>query len=807
MAILQPAEDESYQPEWSSLRLTVPYQPVRIIPIRLGISFFWIQIFFCWFPLWTMADLANPKRVLILFTTRQSLPISTLWERGIRMGIEQSFPSQVVFDCEYVDFTRLQSDEYRSQWMSLLKVKYTNDPPDVVIPVHDLASIYLATSEPKLFADADIVFCSISEATLSRLPLTSRMTGVVYRLEFDKTLELARKMFPTVNNVVVVSGSSEIDFTVLNAAKTIFDEQVNLQFTYWTGIPRDELCSRSAQLGPESIILFLAHEVDRNGKSSISSRDILQSLSQSSKAPVFGLYDSLIGWGVIGGQMAMVEEQGIRAGTIAGQILSGAAASDIEFSGTEMNRPIFDWRELNRWSIEETTIPPDSIVLFRNPSFSFWSQYWSYILLAGTVLTAQLILIAILLVNRKQKQRVQAKLGEMLHFQTLISEISAGLLEEGSESLSDRIDEAFRPFCEFMRLPHWIVYYLAGNQPYSLKRISSSHEGITDQKSHLTTKQIPKLWEKLQRGEFVNFLPSSELEIEFQLLAQEVNFLAELDSTFVIPLRDHQQTIGLVLLGVDSARDLAVELREDRLRLFSDLIAQYLARANAMQAIAQGRHQARRLTGRLLTAQEDERKRIAREFHDDISQRLAVVGMQVDTIERQILDDATPRFSLDQLKGSLVSLSTDVQRISRELHPKILDDLGLVDAIRSECHRLSEGGFLQVEFRCHELPDPINRDAALCLFRIVQESLWNVVKHAGVQQAKIVLQADPEAIYLEVSDQGHGFDLNQINAVSGLGLVSFRERVSLLGGTIEISSAANHGTRISVTLPFADNES
>lgn len=93
-----------------------------------------------------MADLANPKRVLILFTTRQSLPISMLWERGIRMGIERSFPSQVIFDCEHVDFNRLQSEDYRAQWMSLLKVKYANNPPDVVIPVHDLASINLATN-------------------------------------------------------------------------------------------------------------------------------------------------------------------------------------------------------------------------------------------------------------------------------------------------------------------------------------------------------------------------------------------------------------------------------------------------------------------------------------------------------------------------------------------------------------------------------------------------------------------------------------------------------------------------------------
>ena len=315
-----------------------------------------------------------------------------------------------------------------------------------------------------------------------------------------------------------------------------------------------------------------------------------------------------------------------------------------------------------------------------------------------------------------------------------------------SGSLSDRIDEAFRAFCEFMKLPHWRALYFGENRRDGLIQMSSSHEVTTDQKQPLTVEKIPELWKKLQRGEFVNFFPSSELELEFQLLAREVRFLGDLSSTFVIPLLDNQQTLGLVLFGLDSARDVADGLRDDRLRLFSDLIAQYLARAKATQAIAQGRYEARRLTGKLLTAQEDERKRISREIHDDICQRLAAAGMQVDTIEKQMRDDKSPFSSLDQLKGSLVSIFADVQRISRELHPKILDELGLVDAIRSECHRLAESGYLQVNFRCHGLPDQIDRASALCLFRIVQESLWNVVKHAGVQQAKIVLQADPEAL-------------------------------------------------------------
>ncbi len=209
----------------------------------------------------------------------------------------------------------------------------------------------------------------------------------------------------------------------------------------------------------------------------------------------------------------------------------------------------------------------------------------------------------------------------------------------------------------------------------------------------------------------------------------------------------------------------------------------------------------RDLSGRLIHAQEEERRRIARELHDDVSQRLALLSMELDQLSQSGESAAQLVERMQALRMRIHELSSDLHRISYELHPAKLEHLGLVAAVRSFCKELSRQQGIGIQFIDREVPREIPQDVALCLFRIVQESLRNAVKHSGAQEARAELSGSPDAIRLQISDAGIGFDPKDAKR-KGLGLVSMEERLRLVGGEITIHSRPSQGTRIDVRVPL-----
>lgn len=209
------------------------------------------------------------------------------------------------------------------------------------------------------------------------------------------------------------------------------------------------------------------------------------------------------------------------------------------------------------------------------------------------------------------------------------------------------------------------------------------------------------------------------------------------------------------------------------------------------------------LTAELIAAQEKERSFIARELHDDICQKLAMLSLQIEKVARacrrrghlSLVDQ------LEQVWQQCSNLTGDVQALSHALHPSVLDNLGLVAAVNSFCREVSEKRGVAVEFIHRNVPDSLPREVALCLFRVAQEALHNATKYSGQKNFEVHLQGNSTEVELEVNDRGVGFDLSTSKNRSGLGLVSMRERVHLLNGTLHIDSNPNAGTRIRVLVP------
>jgi signal transduction histidine kinase len=214
----------------------------------------------------------------------------------------------------------------------------------------------------------------------------------------------------------------------------------------------------------------------------------------------------------------------------------------------------------------------------------------------------------------------------------------------------------------------------------------------------------------------------------------------------------------------------------------------------------------RDLAGRLITAREGERTRIARELHDDIGQRVASLSIALSRIQRQLPAASNPaRQSLFDLERQSTQLSADLRHLSHELHPGALEHLGLLEALRERCDDFTEESGVAVRLAVSEAWRDVSGSLALCLYRIAQEALRNVAAHARAQHVTISLEQRDGQVMMHVADDGCGFDQTAKPGRMGLGLVSLNERVYMLGGTLEVTAAPGAGTRIAVTLPGGES--
>jgi PAS domain S-box-containing protein len=209
------------------------------------------------------------------------------------------------------------------------------------------------------------------------------------------------------------------------------------------------------------------------------------------------------------------------------------------------------------------------------------------------------------------------------------------------------------------------------------------------------------------------------------------------------------------------------------------------------------------VSGRLLEAQEQERSRIARDLHDDISQRLALLVNDMGGMENDLPDSAAEaRSRIHEIGERASEICSDIQDISHQLHSSKLQYLGIAAAAKIFCKEFSEHEKLEIDFHSIDIPPSVPDDISLCLFRVLQEALHNAAKHSRAPHLEVTLRGASGEIQLAIRDSGIGFDPEEVMKRNGLGLISIRERVGLVGGTFSILSKPHSGTEINVRVPI-----
>ena len=286
-------------------------------------------------------------------------------------------------------------------------------------------------------------------------------------------------------------------------------------------------------------------------------------------------------------------------------------------------------------------------------------------------------------------------------------------------------------------------------------------------------------------------------------------------SAFVrdISARKETEQQGLMhqeeLQRLNHALDRRVQARTQELAAVNEsLVAEVAERVQTEQSLKYSRQALQKLAFQLLRVQEEERRRISRDLHDDINQRLALLAMDIETVGRQLSSSPGQIGRIVQeIQERVVELSDVVRHLAYQLHPSILDDLGLPIAVQRLVEDFTTRSHIQGSFGCKNIPAAIPQEIATCLYRITQESLSNVVRHAEATRVDVELTGFQSELMVTITDNGVGFDSEQFrNGSHGLGLLGMKERVALVQGDLHVVSSEGKGTKVQVVVFVPEGE-
>lgn len=564
-----------------------------------------------------LAHAAQPaRRVLIVHSFGREIAPYDLVIATFRRELASRSAPPVIFLEAALDAGRAIAADEEAAFAAYLDARFSNPAPDLIVASSAPAARFVARHRDAIFPGVPILLAAIDVRTLPQLALQPGDFAAATIIDLPMAFDAVLRVLPRTRTIAVVLGATPLErFWRGEVERETAHLADRVNFVWLNDLSLLQMQQRVATLPPHSAVFYGLLVVDAAGVPH-ERLEALAALRQASNAPIFSIFENELGRGVVGGPYLSQTQAGQAAALAALRMLAEPGSAPPAIDGMAMHAPVYDWRELQRWGIDEALLPPGSELRYRQPSP--WVEHRKEIATVAAVMAAQAVLIAALLLQRKRRQRAE--------------------------------------------------------------------------------------------------------------------------------------------------------------------------------------REARTLGGRLITAYEDEGRRLARELHDDITQRLAGVAIEAATLGR--IAEPAARTAAEQSIGSELSrLSRDVHALAYRLHPSVIDDLGLAEALRIECDRAARHGAAQVDFDDDAAHGSERGERALCLFRVAQEALRNAVRHAQARHIQVRLRHEAGGMAVSVVDDGVGFDPAAERERASLGLASMHERIALLGGRLDLRSRPGQGTTVTAWLP------
>jgi PAS domain S-box-containing protein len=684
------------------------------------------------------------RRVLVLYELGLSSPAVSSLDGQILAALQAS-PFQVELYREYLETTLFPKPATQQEFHRWYIHKYRDHRPDLIIALGPSPLKFLVDVHEKAFRDVPVVFGGTSEEQAGYPKLDGDYTGVWEQFEPDKTLEVALRLQPGTRHVVVVGGTSAYDRDMEGIfRKSLHRYERSLDFNYLVDLEMPALLDRLKHLPPNTIILYSNFERDAAGTPFIAASQSDPMFVAAANAPIYCPMDVDWGHGEVGGFVESFSEEGKLIGGMTQSVLYGKRPQDIPVVHGA-NTYLFDWRALHRWGLKESDLPAGSLVL--NRQLTVWESYKWYIIGGASLMGAEALLILGLIWQRARRRAVETKLRESeQRFRLVANTAPVMIWMSGADKR-----------CTYFNQP-WLSFT---GRTLETELGNGWADGVhpDDLESCLKT-----------YNEAFDLRESFNMQYRLRQHDGEYRWVSDIGVPRFEPDGSFAGYIGSCIDVTD--RKLAEE---------------------ALATVGR----------RLIAAQEQERAWIARELHDDINQRLALLAADLERGGRKQNARGDEVEVPDFTRTRVSEIARDIQALSHRLHSSKLEYLGLATAAKSFCREFSEQHNVRVEFTHSEIPRNLPAEVSLALFRVLQEALQNGLKHSEVEDFKVDLRSVSGELCLTVSDAGKGFDTRRAMEGLGLGLISMRERLQLVRGDFFIKSELGRGTTVYARAPVS----
>jgi len=703
------------------------------------------------------AEEPRAKNVLVLYSFSDRSLFDSLDD--LKAAIRKHTHGPVDFEVEYLETQRLLNPAYEKSLSETLHHAYGAERLDAVVVAAYPALQFAVAHRNEMFPDVPIVFSYVSAGRFRDQRVPPGVTGVTVSSDVPGAIDLALRLQPDTKHVAVIFGNTEFE---LHWRQVFHDEflalkpEANLIDLGWSS--PDQVMQQVSKL-PAHTVVFFEVSPQFSAQPVFGRHDVLTAIS--GQLPTYCVYSPFcMDRGAIGAFHADETEQSAMTADLVSRILAGEKPENVPVVHGSPARPVVDWRALQRWNIPDKALPSNSLVLFRQPSP--WERDRNYILVGSTLLLSEGFLIFYLLRQRSNKKKVERSL--------VVRETQ---LRESSDILQES-EERFHRVANTAPMLIW----MSGTD----KMCTFFNQAWLDFTGRSVEREVGNGW--------ASGVHPDDLDHCLQIYSAAFDARANFEMEY--RLRRYDGKYRWII-------DVGVPRFES-----SGVFMGYIGSCMDITDRKATEKSLEELSGRLIAGQEAERTRIARDLHDDFSQRLALLGIGLGRLwNKRPESEEEERVVIRELWDRIKEISSDVHRLSHQLHSSKLEHVGLAPALKGLCNEISEKYGIQVDFSEMGVLSGISKDAALCLFRVAQEALSNVVKYSQVQRAEVDLRLEANKIRLRVSDAGSGFDVGVEREDAGIGLVSMRERLRLVGGLLSVRSAPMAGTEILAEVPLS----
>jgi PAS domain S-box-containing protein len=694
------------------------------------------------------------KRVLILNSYHKGLS----WTDNIVHGIEAELKAdgrEIEIYSEYMDTKRYPGKEHYRHLYETYSYKFKKYKFDIVIVNDNNALNFVIKYHGEIFPDTPVVFCGINNFQESMLTGLSLFTGVVEEIDISGTLELALALHPDTERVVSINDETTTGIAVKNEVLEIapqFEGWVDFEFIENFNIA--ELKEQVWKLPRNSIILLSVVNRDRSGQFFAYEESIAHIYSESS-APIYSFWDTYLGKGIVGGRLTTGYHQGKTAAQIALRILNGADVKTIPVVRDSPNKYMFDHQQLKLFNISESGLPQDSIII--NVPDTLYSRNKTLFLSGLFTISSLIMIIGVLLIMMSYRKKMEAVLRDS--------------------------EQRYRDFYENAPDMYHSINkdgtVIDCNETEARMLGYKKEEIIGRPVSDFFTEKTKKIYEK----EFPDLKNRSvHLDVEREFVRRD-------GSTFTASL------------------NISTEIDENGELIKTKTIARDLTERRRVEELKKSQEQLRSLSAHLESAREKEKKRIARQIHDELGHVLTTLSLDLSWLNNR-LSNKSEAFDTDLIMDRTQAMSDliestvqTVQRISSELIPGVLDHLGLAEAIKWQTDKFRARTGITYNVIIDSDRMMLDQQSSIAVFRIFQETLTNIARHAEATEVTVALQEEDDIMTLEISDNGIGIQDSQISSPESVGLIGIRERARILGGKASISGSPN-GTSVKLVIPI-----